>query len=143
NVPNASVMLIENAERFGLSQLHQLRGRVGRGADQSFCILMSKPNISADTRKRLEIMTATTDGFIVAEEDMKLRGPGDIEGTMQSGLPINLKVASLVSDTQIMEVARTEAVRLLDSDPHLLSHPEVAATISKLFDRSMDWARIS
>ena len=143
NVPNASVMLIENAERFGLSQLHQLRGRVGRGADQSFCILMSKPNISADTRKRLEIMTATTDGFIVAEEDMKLRGPGDIEGTMQSGLPINLKVASLVSDTQIMEVARTEAMRLLDSDPHLLSHPEVAATISKLFDRSMDWARIS
>ena len=104
---------------------------------------MSKPNISADTRKRLEIMTATTDGFIVAEEDMKLRGPGDIEGTMQSGLPINLKVASLVSDTQIMEVARTEAMRLLDSDPHLLSHPEVAATISKLFDRSMDWARIS
>lgn len=143
NVPNASVMLIENAERFGLSQLHQLRGRVGRGADQSFCILMSKPNISTDTRKRLEIMTATTDGFIVAEEDMKLRGPGDIEGTMQSGLPINLKVASLVSDTQIMEIARAEAIKLLDADPHLIAHPGVAATISKLFDRSMDWARIS
>lgn len=143
NVPNASVMVIENAERFGLSQLHQLRGRVGRGADQSFCILMSKPNIGADTRKRLEIMTSTTDGFIVAEEDMKLRGPGDIEGTMQSGLPIDLKVASLVSDTQIMEIARLEAIKLLDADPHLRNHPAVAATISKLFDRSMDWARIS
>lgn len=143
NVPNASVMVIENAERFGLSQLHQLRGRVGRGADQSFCILMSKPNIGADTRKRLEIMTSTTDGFIVAEEDMKLRGPGDIEGTMQSGLPIDLKVASLVSDTQIMEIARQEAIKLLDADPHLRNHPAVAATISKLFDRSMDWARIS
>ncbi len=143
NVPNASVMLIENAERFGLSQLHQLRGRVGRGADQSFCILMSKQNIGADTRKRLEIMTSTTDGFIVAEEDMKLRGPGDIEGTMQSGLPINLKVASLVSDTQIMEIARAEAIKLLDADPTLSEHPAVAAQISKLFDRSMDWARIS
>lgn len=143
NVPNASVMVIENAERFGLSQLHQLRGRVGRGADQSYCILMSKPNIGADTRKRLEIMTSTTDGFIVAEEDMKLRGPGDIEGTMQSGLPIELKMASLVSDTPIMELARNEAIRLLDSDPALQSHPEVAAMLSKLFDRSMDWARIS
>ncbi len=143
NVPNASVMVIENAERFGLSQLHQLRGRVGRGADQSFCILMSKPNISADTRKRLEIMTSTTDGFVVAEEDMKLRGPGDIEGTMQSGLPIDLKMASLVSDTQIMEIARNEAKKLLDADPTLRNHPGVAAMISKLFDRSMDWARIS
>ncbi len=143
NVPNASVMVIENAERFGLSQLHQLRGRVGRGADQSYCILMSKPNIGADTRKRLEIMTSTTDGFIVAEEDMKLRGPGDIEGTMQSGLPIDLKVASLVSDTPIMEIARQEAIKLLDADPDLRNHPAVAATISKLFDRSMDWARIS
>lgn len=143
NVPNASVMVIENAERFGLSQLHQLRGRVGRGADQSFCILMSKPNISAETRKRLEIMTSTTDGFVVAEEDMKLRGPGDLEGTMQSGLPIELKVASLVSDTQVMEIARNEAIRLLDADPQLRNHPVVAATISKLFDRSMDWARIS
>lgn len=143
NVPNASVMVIENAERFGLSQLHQLRGRVGRGADQSYCILMSKPNIGVDTRKRLEIMTSTTDGFIVAEEDMKLRGPGDIEGTMQSGLPIDLKVASLVSDTPIMEIARQEAVKLLDADPQLHNHPAVVATISKLFDRSMDWARIS
>lgn len=143
NVPNASVMVIENAERFGLSQLHQLRGRVGRGADQSYCILMSKPGIGADTRKRLEIMTSTTDGFVVAEEDMKLRGPGDIEGTMQSGLPIDLKVASLVSDTHIMEIARQEAVKLLDGDPDLRNHPMVASTISKLFDRSMDWARIS
>ena len=143
NVPNASVMIIENAERFGLSQLHQLRGRVGRGADQSFCILMSKPTISRDTRQRLEIMTSTTDGFIVAEADLKLRGPGDLEGTMQSGLPIDLKMASLVTDGQIMELARRDASALLDADPALTSHPAVRATLAKLFDRVMDWARIS
>ncbi len=143
NVPNASVMVIENAERFGLSQLHQLRGRVGRGADQSYCILMSKQNISSDTRKRLEIMTATTDGFIVAEEDMKLRGPGDLEGTMQSGLPINLKMASLITDTPVLEIARAEASALLDADPDLAAHPHIRATLTRLFDRTMDWARIS
>lgn len=143
NVPNATVMLIENAERFGLSQLHQLRGRVGRGADKSYCILMSKPEISRDTRRRLEVMTSTTDGFIVAEEDMKLRGPGDIEGTMQSGLPIELKMASLVSDTPILAQARDAATTLLDSDPQLNSYPQVRATLSQLFDRTMDWARIS
>lgn len=143
NVPNASVMVIENAERFGLSQLHQLRGRVGRGADQSYCILMTKQNIGRDTRRRLEIMTSTTDGFIVAEEDMKLRGPGDIEGTMQSGLPIDLKMASLVSDTPIMEQARAAAESLLDADPDLAAHPAVRLTLSRLFDRTMDWARIS
>lgn len=143
NVPNASVMLIENAERFGLSQLHQLRGRVGRGADQSYCILMSRPNISQDTRHRLEIMTSTTDGFIVAEEDMKLRGPGDIEGTMQSGLPIDLKMASLVTDTAILDLARTQAMAILDGDPGLAAHPKLLQRLSTLFDRSMDWARIS
>ncbi|MDE6110003.1 MAG: ATP-dependent DNA helicase RecG, partial [Muribaculaceae bacterium] len=100
NVPNASVMIIENAERFGLSQLHQLRGRVGRGADQSYCILMSKHNIAADTRKRLELMTKTTDGFVVAEADMQMRGPGDIEGTMQSGMPFDLKLTNLATDGQ-------------------------------------------
>ncbi len=143
NVPNASVMIIENAERFGLSQLHQLRGRVGRGAEQSYCILMTRQNIGRDTRHRLEVMTSTTDGFVVAEEDMKLRGPGDIEGTMQSGLFVDLKMASLVSDTQILEQARIAAERLLDSDPQLAAHPGVRQTLSRLFDRTMDWARIS
>lgn len=93
NVPNASVMIIENAERFGLSQLHQLRGRVGRGADLSYCILMTKHQIGADTKKRLSIMTETSDGFLISEADMKLRGPGDMEGTQQSGLAFNLKVS--------------------------------------------------
>lgn len=143
NVPNASVMVIENAERFGLSQLHQLRGRVGRGADQSYCILMSKPQIGKDTRRRLEVMTSTTDGFIVAEEDMKMRGPGDIEGTMQSGLPIELKMASLVSDTQILEQARNAAAAILEADPTLAAHPGVRLTLSALYDRTLDWARIS
>lgn len=143
NVPNASVMIIENAERFGLSQLHQLRGRVGRGADQSYCILMSKHNIGRDTRHRLEVMTSTTDGFVVAEEDMKLRGPGDIEGTMQSGLFVDLKMASLVTDTPILEQARRAAEMLLDADPQLFAHPGVRQTLSQMFDRTMDWARIS
>lgn len=143
NVPNASVMIIENAERFGLSQLHQLRGRVGRGADQSYCILMSKPNLSRDTRHRLEVMTSTTDGFLLAEEDMKLRGPGDIEGTAQSGLHIDLKIASLVADTPILQQARTAAEHLLDADPQLASYPTLRLTLSRLFDRTMDWARIS
>ncbi|MBP3535612.1 MAG: ATP-dependent DNA helicase RecG, partial [Muribaculaceae bacterium] len=143
NVPNATVMIIENAERFGLSQLHQLRGRVGRGGERSYCILMTKENIGRDTRRRLEIMTATTNGFIIAEEDMKLRGPGDIEGTMQSGLPIDLKMASLVSDTPILEQARQAADALLTADPGLAAHPRVRLMLSQLFDRTMDWARIS
>lgn len=143
NVPNATVMIIENAERFGLSQLHQLRGRVGRGGERSYCILMTKQNIGRDTRRRLEIMTATTNGFIIAEEDMKLRGPGDIEGTMQSGLPIDLKMASLVSDTPILEQARQAADELLTADPGLAAHPRVRMLLSQLFDRTMDWARIS
>lgn len=143
NVPNATVMIIENAERFGLSQLHQLRGRVGRGADKSYCILMTKQNIGRDTRHRLEVMTSTTDGFLVAEEDMKLRGPGDIEGTMQSGLFVDLKMASLVTDTVILEQARRAAEALLDADPTLSTHPGVRQTLSRLFDRTMDWARIS
>lgn len=119
NVPNASVMVIENAERFGLSQLHQLRGRVGRGADQSYCVLMSRRNIGADTRKRLEIMTSTTDGFLVSEADMKLRGPGDMEGTQQSGLAFNLRLASLSSDGRMIEVARNMALLTLDCNPDL------------------------
>ncbi|MBD5312235.1 MAG: ATP-dependent DNA helicase RecG [Bacteroides sp.] len=119
NVPNASVMVIENAERFGLSQLHQLRGRVGRGADKSYCILMSKANMAATTRKRLTIMTETTDGFLISEADMRLRGPGDMEGTQQSGLAFSLKVADLARDGQILARAREAARQVLDAAPQL------------------------
>lgn len=143
NVPNASVMVIENAERFGLSQLHQLRGRVGRGAGQSYCILMSKRTIGRDTRKRLEIMTSTSDGFLIAEADMKLRGPGDIEGTMQSGLAFDLKIASLAADGQIMTLARREAETILDHDPTLTAHPALTSRLKALFARNLDWSRIS
>lgn len=106
NVPNASVMIIENAERFGLSQLHQLRGRVGRGADQSYCILLTNIELTKDTRKRMDIMVATNDGFRIAEADLQLRGPGDLEGTQQSGLPFELHIASLSTDGQILDLAR-------------------------------------
>lgn len=124
NVPNATIMVIENAERFGLSQLHQLRGRVGRGSEESFCILMSKMKIAGDTRKRLNVMTETSNGFIVAEADMKMRGPGDLEGTMQSGLPFNLKVANLTTDGQIVARAREVAMKVLDSNPSLVKSGE-------------------
>ena len=119
NVPNASVMIIENAERFGLSQLHQLRGRVGRGAEQSYCLLLTKFEISKDTRKRMDIMVATNDGFRIAEADLQLRGPGDLEGTQQSGLPFELHIASLTHDGQILEIARQAALAILDADPLL------------------------
>lgn len=145
NVPNATTMVIENAERFGLSQLHQLRGRVGRGADRSHCILMSKRNIGADTRKRLELMTSTTDGFVIAEADMQMRGPGDIEGTMQSGLPFDLKIANLAHDGQIIQLARRAAERLLDNDPTLTA-PEnryFVSALSMMLNRNTDWSRIS
>ena len=127
NVPNASVMVIENAERFGLSQLHQLRGRVGRGADQSYCILMGKIKSGADTKKRLAIMTETTDGFLISEADMKIRGPGDMEGTQQSGLAFNLKVADLARDGQILTRAREAALAVLRGNPSLLA-PGCVAT---------------
>ena len=117
NVPNASVMIIENAERFGLSQLHQLRGRVGRGADQSYCILVTKYQISDTTRKRLQIMVDSTDGFVIAEEDLKLRGPGDLEGTQQSGMAFDLKIANLARDGQILNYARAAAQDVIDNDP--------------------------
>ena len=145
NVPNATTMIIENAERFGLSQLHQLRGRVGRGADRSYCVLMSKHKIGADTRKRLEIMTSTTDGFVIAEADMQMRGPGDIEGTAQSGLPFDLKIANLAQDGQIIQLARRSAEALLDSDPNL-SMPANSGFVMALADmlqRTTDWSRIS
>lgn len=145
NVPNASVMVIENAERFGLSQLHQLRGRVGRGAAQSYCVLMSKRNIGADTRKRLEVMTSTTDGFVIAEADLKMRGPGDVEGTMQSGMMFDLKIANLARDGQIVELARREAERVLDEDP-TLQKPEntmLARELASHKSKVIDWSRIS
>ncbi len=145
NVPNASVMLIENAERFGLSQLHQLRGRVGRGADQSYCILMTKLKIAKETRKRLEVMTSTTDGFVVAEADLRMRGPGDIEGTMQSGIAVELHIASLATDGQIVQLARNCANSILDNDPTLAS-PDlygIRKEMALLFDKSHDWSRIS
>ncbi len=145
NVPNATTMLIENAERFGLSQLHQLRGRVGRGEGQSYCILMTKYKIAAETRKRLEIMTSTTDGFLIAEADLKMRGPGDMEGTMQSGIAINLRIANLATDGQIIQLARDSAEMLLDKDPSL-SLPENAITqrqLSLIFNKTIDWGRIS
>ena len=119
NVPNASVMIIENAERFGLSQLHQLRGRVGRGASQSFCILMTGSKIGADSKKRVDVMCSTNDGFVIAEEDLRLRGPGDLDGTRQSGA-INLQLADLAQDSHIVEAARAEAFTIIDTDPELI-----------------------
>ncbi|MCM1369378.1 MAG: ATP-dependent DNA helicase RecG [Candidatus Amulumruptor caecigallinarius] len=119
NVPNASVMLIENAERFGLSQLHQLRGRVGRGSEKSYCILVTKPDVSGDTKKRLKIMTETSDGFLISEADMKIRGPGDMEGTQQSGIAFDLRIANLTTDGQILNVARDAATKVLDAHPEL------------------------
>ncbi len=145
NVPNATTMIIENAERFGLSQLHQLRGRVGRGADRSYCVLMSKHQIGADTRKRLEIMTSTTDGFVIAEADMQMRGPGDIEGTAQSGLPFDFKIANLACDGQISSLARRAAEKMLDADPEL-TDPEnrtFAYALAEMLKRTTDWSRIS
>jgi ATP-dependent DNA helicase RecG len=122
NVPNASVMVIESAERFGLSQLHQLRGRVGRGAEQSYCILMTGHQLSNDSRTRLETMVRTNDGFEIAEVDLKLRGPGDLMGTQQSGV-LNLRIADVVKDKAILERARYEAKAILKQDP-TLSLPE-------------------
>ena len=119
NVPNASVMVIESAERFGLSQLHQLRGRVGRGAEQSYCILMTSHKLSADAKTRLETMTGTSDGFEIAEVDLKLRGPGDIMGTQQSGV-LNLRIADIVKDTHILKIARSYARQTLEKDPSLM-----------------------
>lgn len=121
NVPNATVMVIENAERFGLSQLHQLRGRVGRGADKSYCVLMGKQSSGAETKKRLAIMAETTDGFLISEADLKMRGPGDMEGTMQSGMPFSLRVANLAKDGQILSTARDAAKSVLAGTPSLLS----------------------
>lgn len=165
NVPNASVMIIENAERFGLSQLHQLRGRVGRGADKSYCVLMGKASSGADTKKRLRIMTETTDGFLISEADMKMRGPGDMEGTMQSGMAFNLRLANLAKDGQILTLARNAALSTLygapsllapgltpppgkesDPSPYCITEAEkeiLAEELQRRFAHSIDWSRIS
>jgi ATP-dependent DNA helicase RecG len=145
NVPNASVMIIESAERFGLSQLHQLRGRVGRGAEQSYCILMTGYKLSNETRKRMEIMTQTNDGFEIAEADMKLRGPGDLEGTQQSGLPFELKIANLGKDTRILQMARNVAQDILRKDPLLESQENsiLRRQLKKLAQQKINWAMIS
>jgi ATP-dependent DNA helicase RecG len=145
NVPNASVMIIESAERFGLSQLHQLRGRVGRGADQSYCILITSYKLSEDTRKRMEIMVATNDGFEISEADLELRGPGDLEGTMQSGQAFDLHIANLAKDGQILQFARDLADEILTADP-TLEKPEnyiLRRRLEKLFARKVDWSLIS
>jgi ATP-dependent DNA helicase RecG len=145
NVPNASVMIIESAERFGLSQLHQLRGRVGRGADQSYCVLVTNYKLSEDTRKRMEIMCRTTDGFEIAEADLKMRGPGDLEGTQQSGLAFDLHIANLARDGQILMPARELAIEIIERDP-LLEAPGnsiLRVRLQKLFAKTVDWSRIS
>lgn len=145
NVPNASVMVIESAQRFGLSQLHQLRGRVGRGADQSYCILITPYELSADTRKRMEIMTESNDGFVIAEADLKLRGPGDLEGTQQSGIPFNLRIADLVRDNAILYRAREIAETIIADDPKLSQpqHLVLKQQLSRLGGNRYDWGRIS
>lgn len=145
NVPNASVMVIESAERFGLSQLHQLRGRVGRGAEQSYCILVSSYKLSSDTRKRLEIMVNSTNGFEIAEADLRLRGHGDLEGTQQSGEGLDLKIANLAADGQILQLARDMAGEILDKDPELQaeSHRILNERLKTLFTRKINWGMIS
>ncbi len=145
NVPNASVMVIMDAQRFGLSQLHQLRGRVGRGADQSYCILVTGHELAQETRKRMEIMTETNDGFRIAEADLKLRGPGDLEGTQQSGLAFELKIADIARDGQLVQLARDEAQKIIDDDPECNSphHAMLWRRLNELRKDDVDWAQIS
>ncbi|MBV5281772.1 MAG: ATP-dependent DNA helicase RecG [Paludibacter sp.] len=145
NVPNASVMVIESAQRFGLSQLHQLRGRVGRGAEQSFCILLTGYKLASDTRKRMEIMVRTNDGFEISEADLQIRGPGDLEGTQQSGLPFELKIANLAQDGKMLEIARNAAIEILENDPQL-EKPEnriLVNQLRKLKTNTLNWGSIS
>jgi len=145
DVPNASVMIIESSERFGLSQLHQLRGRVGRGAEQSFCILMSGFKLGVDSRKRIETMVATNDGFEIAEADMRLRGPGDIEGTQQSGIAFDLKISNLAKDGQILQYARDIAETIISEDP-MLEQPQndiLKKQLIALKKNHLNWGSIS
>ena len=145
NVPNASVMVILDAQRFGLSQLHQLRGRVGRGCDQSYCILVTGYKLSDETRKRIDIMCDTNDGFRIAEADLKLRGPGDLEGTQQSGMAFDLKIANIARDGQLVQLARTEAQAIIDADPQC-EHPQNSLLWNRLRELKkthINWAAIS
>ena len=145
NVPNASVMVILDAQRFGLSQLHQLRGRVGRGCDQSYCILVTSYKLSEETRKRIDIMCDTNDGFRIAEADLKLRGPGDLEGTQQSGMAFDLKIANIARDGQLVQLARTEAQAIIDADPQC-EHPQNSLLWNRLRELKkthINWAAIS
>ena len=145
DVPNANVMVIESPERFGLSQLHQLRGRVGRGGGASWCVLVRGSKLSEESRKRLDLLCSTEDGFVLAEEDMKMRGPGDMEGTQQSGLPIELSIASLARDGRLLAEARAYAEVVLERDPEL-SLPQNARLLAELrkgkYDRK-DYGKIS
>ena len=145
NVPNASVMVILDAQRFGLSQLHQLRGRVGRGADQSYCILVTPVKLSEDTRKRIDILCETNDGFRIAEADLKLRGPGDLEGTQQSGMAFDLKIADIAHDGQLVQLARDEAQRVIDDDPECSSdrYALLWARLKELRKSDINWGAIS
>ena len=145
NVPNASVMVILNAERFGLSQLHQLRGRVGRGASQSYCILVTKPQLTNETRKRIDIMCDTNDGFLIAEADLKLRGPGDLEGTQQSGMAFDLKIADIARDGQIVQMAREEAQKIIEQDPECnkTENSMLWQRLAALRKTNVNWAAIS
>jgi len=145
DVPNATVMVIESAERFGLSQLHQLRGRVGRGAEKSYCILMTGNALSKEARQRLKLMCESSNGFEIAEADMRLRGPGDLEGTAQSGLAFDLHIASLAKDGQILEWARSEAQKILDDDPLLASEKNkmLRLQLEILGKRRADYSKIS
>ena len=145
NVPNASVMVILDAQRFGLSQLHQLRGRVGRGCDQSYCILVTGYKLSEETRKRIDLMCDTNDGFRIAEADLKLRGPGDLEGTQQSGMAFDLKIANIARDGQLVQLARTEAQAIIDADPQC-EHPQNSLLWNRLRELKkthINWAAIS
>ena len=145
NVPNASVMVVLDAQRFGLSQLHQLRGRVGRGADQSFCLLVTPVELSSDTRRRIDIMCSTNDGFEIAEADLKLRGPGDLEGTQQSGMAFDLRIADIARDGQIVQLARDEAQKIIDDDPLCESprHALIWNRLRELRKTNINWAAIS
>ena len=145
NVPNASVMVIENAERFGLSQLHQLRGRVGRGADQSYCILVTNYKLSEETRKRLEIMVQTNDGFEIAEADLRLRGPGDLEGTLQSGVAFDLKIADIARDGQLLQYVREVALEIIEQDPQgtAVENEILWKQLQALRKTHVNWAVIS
>ena len=145
NVPNASVMVIMDAQRFGLSQLHQLRGRVGRGADQSYCILVTNYKLSEETRKRIDIMCETNDGFRIAEADLKLRGPGDLEGTQQSGMGFDLKIANIARDGQFVQLARDEAQRIIDDDPTCTAakYDMLWKRLKELRKTNINWGAIS